>query len=732
MDMSRWSWTVSLAAFGVACAVNSQAHAQAPQGDEASADAAADGEDGAETSGGLGDIVVTAQRRGENLQKVPIAISAVDSAMASAMGIKTSQDIIAAAPAVTFAETSSGANITIRGVGGSGSAADEAANAVYIDGVYQAAAPALVFNLIDLERVEVAKGPQGTLFGRNSTGGVIQIITRNPTSSPSGSVSLGYGNYGTVEAQAYFSGGITDNLAGSIAGYSSYQKSGWGTNVLNGRDAYRGRSTVVRGKLKWDIGEDTTAVATYMYSDGRTPAANGSSIVPGLRTVTAGGVAGTTNVGFYNINQNFDSFREVKQHQVALTFDHDFGWAKLVNISAYSHTRNHISQDSDYGPADPSHVDLINPVTTFTNETQLLSDSGSPVRWTLGAFYMYNKIALSPSTFGGSNFASVGGFQTVDDASRTNSYSIYGQTTVPVFEGTNITGGLRYTVDDRSLQGTLTNGSGVTVFDATTTDKKLTWRLALDQQITRDILGYISYNRGYKSGLYNIATPSQPSVGPEVVDAYEVGLKTQWFDNKVRLNVAGFYYDFTGIQLRATASTGTSFLLNAASAKIHGVDVDLTLAPSRNLTIHASGSYLHSRYGSFTNALFYTPRATGGLIQSTGDATGNDLVYSPKWVGDIGANYRIPTSVGTFSIAGNVYYNGGLYFDPQNRFRQGEYVLLNSSLDWTDESDSFGLRFWVRNLTKEKYYTSMNVSTFGAQYFPGAPRTYGVTAHSKF
>ncbi|MBC2669289.1 TonB-dependent receptor [Novosphingobium piscinae] len=715
------SATLAIALLASSGTAQAQAKAQ-----EAEADA--------DSSGNLQDIVVTAQRRGENLQKVPIAVSAVTGEMAAALGIRTSQDIIAAAPAVTFAETNSGANITIRGVGGSGSAADEPGNAIYIDGVYQAAAPGLIFALHDIDRIEVAKGPQGTLFGRNSTGGVIQIITKEPSDQLRADMAVSYGNYSTVEAKGVISGPLGGGFTASVSAFYQNQAEGWGRNIFDGSKAYFGHSGLIRAKLKWESPDNRTSVLlSHMYVNTRPVASRGGAIIPGQITTSGGGIAGVGNPGFYNINQSYPTGRHLVQNQTALTVQHDMNWAKLVNILAYTDTKNDIWQDVDFGPAPARNVYLKNPVSTVTNELQLLSPSGSKINWSMGLYYLHNVLGLRPSVFTGTAFAAQGGSLTTDNASTTSSYSAYGQFTIPILTGTNFTGGLRYTYDDRSIAGYQITGTGVrTNVDTGKVDKKLTWRLAVDHQFSDQLLGYVSYNRGYKSGLYNVASPAQPPVDPVVVDAYEVGFKTQMLDNTVRFNASAFLYDFEGIQLRAVTSAGATFLLNAASAWIKGVDAELTIAPTRNFTIQASGSFLDTEYRNFANAPFFRINTAGGLTQFTGNANGNDLIYSPRWVGSVGADYKIPTAVGTFALAGNVYYNDGFAFDPQGLVRQTGYTVANANVSWSDPSETLDVQFWARNFTKSQYYTSVAVSTSGAQYFPGAPRTFGVTIGYKF
>jgi iron complex outermembrane recepter protein len=293
----------------------------------------------------LQEVEVTAQRTSENMQRVPVSISAITAQMAENMAIKQSQDITVAAPAVNYQPTPSGANITIRGIGGSGASADEAANAVYIDGVYQAATPGLMFTMNNIDRIEVAKGPQGTLFGRNSTGGVIQIVTRDPSQDLSADASVSYGNYESQEEQLYLTGGLTSSIAADVALIHQRQEDGWGNNVHDGAQAYFGESSAVRSKLRWNLGEATSLTVSAMFSDLRPPSGQGGSILPGELTKSGAGVRGTGYSGFYNIDYDGDYEERTLQRQFAATLRHEFSWARLVDTASYGRTNLTLLQE---------------------------------------------------------------------------------------------------------------------------------------------------------------------------------------------------------------------------------------------------------------------------------------------------------------------------------------------------------------------------------------------------
>lgn len=677
----------------------------------------------------LEEIVVSAQRVQENQQRVPIAVSAVNAAMIESMGIKGSQDIAIAAPAVNFQPTPSGANITIRGIGGSGASVDEAANAVYIDGVYQASTPGLMFSLNNVERIEVAKGPQGTLFGRNSTGGVIQIITRTPQQDFAADMSAGYGNYGTHEEQLYVTGGLSSRLAADLAVYNQRQTDGWGHNVATGADAYKGRSFATRGKLLWDIDDDSSLTLSGMYSRTRPASGQGGSILPGEKTKGSSSTPGTGYTGFYNINYDGQYKESTDQNQLAATLKHDFGWAQLVNIASHGRTRLTLLQDRDFGPAATVQVAIDNPVTTTSEELQLLSPAGSSVKWAAGFYYFDNDIKLDPVHYTGPGIGSGFPTQFLYSGAKTRSYSFYGQATAPLpfDDATNLTLGLRNTSEDRILDAVTTVYTGAsTTVHASTDNHKMTWRAALDHQFSSAVMAYASYTTGFHSGLYNIASPTQPAVQPEYVDSYEVGLKTELFDHRLRFNTAAFYYKFDNIQVKTLNSLGAAVLVNAAQADIKGIDIDFAAALTGGLTLQGGLSYLDSTYNNFANVPFYRVNPAGGLTQFAGDASDNRTVFSPRWVATLAAVYTTTTPIGPMTASVTENYNDGFFFDPQNRLSSGSFNLVNANLTWS-LNDSVDFQLWARNLLDKHYYAFIGSSTLGDEFYPSAPRTYGVT-----
>lgn len=686
---------------------------------------------------GVQEIIVTAQRRSERLQDVPIAITAVSSGRLATIGATGVSDIATLTPSLNVPATQAYFQPRLRGVGtlafGPGI---ENPIATYIDGVYLALANSSLLSFSDVERVEVLKGPQGTLFGRNATGGLIQIITRDPKAQPGGSFDVGYGNYNKVSANASLHGG-SDQVSGIVTGFYRYQGDGYGTNFTTSQDTNRQeREYGVRAKLMLTLSDRTRirlsgdyVFSTGTYPDLRTPKGEKPLFGP----VVPGSV--------WDTNTDYQSRNRFSGGGASLNVEQDVGNLKLVSITAYR--KSVYSYNIDYDASPNPFLKITNHETDrqFSQELQLGSGPGSSINWIVGGYYFYSYGAFDPSTI---DFAGpVVGVPPVtriaiDGNQKSTSWAGFGQVTVPLGKNTRLTGGLRYTTEKRTLASTeYLTITGVPVpvalpFAGDDTFNKLTFRVSLDHKFTSDVLAYASFNRGFKSGGFNIISPGDPGYSPETLDAYEAGLKADLFNRRVRFNPAIFYYDYLNIQLPFFTPQGQVGIANGPSARLYGADVDIEVVLNRNFHVFGGASYVHSKFGSYLDAVISTPVGGGAYAQATGDATGNSLPFTSKFSGNIGAEYKILVGSGNVSLAANYYFNDGYYLEVDNRARQGSFDQLSASLGWTSANERLSLRVWGKNLTNSEVYTQFSTAPQGrgASYQP--PRTYGITLGSKF
>jgi iron complex outermembrane receptor protein len=692
---------------------------------------AAQAQEPARSGSGLEEIVVTAQRRAENQQEVPIAVTTLTAAEIEGAGVGGTDQLRIATPGLMFTTQQRSSQIFIRGVGSqSTGAGDEGAVATYVDGVYYPSSWGNVFSFNNIERVEVLKGPQGTLFGRNATGGLIHIITREPSSDFSSRVGVSYDNFDTVEGNLYATGG-TDVVAADIAAYVAHQSEGWGDDLTNGGDVNRKREHAVRTKIAWTPTEDDRVTLSFDYSKNESDIGLIRVPIPGH--VATGGV---TNPGsIYDFVGNFRRFDDtaIKLYGGALKYERDLGAASLSILAAYRREDSAYKFDSDGTPATLVHSDLHEKTESVQTEV-LLTGSTGKLDWTTGLF-LFN----SDSSFyltQGSVLPTLQweGFRKQD----TNSIAGFAQGTYAFTDSTRLTLGARYTRDKRNhsardlaLPGYPTAPAGTPIF---TKQEDKTWgewtyRISLDQDITDNAMMYVSYNRGFKSGVYNLSTPNQPVVDPETIDAYEIGLKSEWFDRMLRFNVAAYKYKYKDIQLQQVA-VGGALLFNAAEGDVKGVDVELQWAPrlaTGNLTISTGASFLDATYDSFPGAPISTPNPAGGNITTSGDAAGNDMTRSPPITANFGIEYSLPVAAGELGFNANYYYNDGFYFEPDNRVKQDAYSIVNAQIAYSFGPDlRYRVRLFGKNLGDEEYFNSVTEFAFGDQAVPGQPRTYGI------
>lgn len=720
---------------------------------------------------GIADIIVTANRRSENLQKVPISIAAFDEKTLSRLGIQSSVDLPQVTPGLVQNRAIVGVNAFLRGVGQStGGYTSEVPVATYLDGLYLPNSAASAFSFNNIERIEVLKGPQGTLYGRNTTGGLIHVITKDPGSKPSVDVSASYGNYNTTQLNFYGSAPLSDSFGANIAVTYTNQMDGWGHNAFTGHEAYTFKDFGVQAKLKWTPGPDTSATLRVFYDRINSDQGLNGQIFPGSI-----GADGTTNKGEYVTNLRRTPFAKQTQKIVSLKLEHGFDFAKLTSTTGYIHNESpaFFVQTYNVGNAvtgqNATFFGLDEKAKTFSQELQLASNNDSALSWIVGAFYYHDKTNIKGSVSGycsGTTAATCAGSPAprfTDGTQKTDSVSGYVDGTYSVTPTTRVTLGVRYTRDKKSISGLSTPLPGLPNTPASLpapvypgqpfgtfpngipteiTAKKLTYRAVLAQDVLDDVNVYASYNRGFKSGGFGITAFNNIPTKPEVLDSFEVGFKSRTADRVLQLNASAFYYIYKNIQLRTTAPPavpGTTILYNAAKAHIKGIDVDAVIAPLPGLSFNLAGELLDAEYEDFPGGTVSFPRPIGGAVIGGYGTTPNvqlkgyNLPQAPKFSFTLGVNYSLNTSVGRFDFNASDGYKSRYYFEPNNRLGQKGFHLVNASLTWTPEDSGFSLQVYGRNLTGYYYFTGGGDGAGGNDFgIPGAPRTYGVKARYQF
>ena len=681
----------------------------------------------------LSEVVVTANRRSENLQNVPITVSAVSGAGLVNAGVSSILDLKSVVPGANVVNSNGFINAHLRGVGSSNPGPSiESPVAVYVDGVYYSSTLGVDLDLVDVQQLEVLKGPQGTLFGRNATGGLIQVTTKDPTQVPTLDVEGSYGNYNIGKADLYMAGGLMNNLAGSLSATASHQGDGYGQDFYTGKDTYKTDIDLqLRSKLLWTPLQGTKLTTIFDYSQVRNDAT--FRLEPGS---VPGGPTGPAYGGnVYDNDNNTPAQRFVKTGGASVKLDQDTPFFHLSDIVAYRQTYANINFDLDSTATPFGEILGTTGEREFTQELQLQSLRSSFITWTAGAYYFRDIGRADPFEAeqpAGAPINAVGlGKQSVESAAG------YGQASAEILPETHLTLGGRYTYESH----TFTGGETVVIPGvasepvATENEQKNfyrpTWRAALDHRFSPELLAYVSVNTGYKSGGFDPLSPTTPAFLSEVLTAYEAGFKTNLLGNRVTVNGSAFYYDYKNIQVQEFVNGGT-VIANGSGAHIKGGDLDFAAKVTADLSVHGGLEYLDDHFTSFPNAPISTP--PGNVPLTVGSAAGNELPLAPDAVVDLGAEYQVHDVLGGDATLSAAYvYNTGYYFEPDNVMRQPDYSDLNASIRWKSSDRHYSVQLFANNLTNATVGIFGTTETFGShqeQY--AAPRLYGVTVGYHF
>jgi iron complex outermembrane receptor protein len=673
---------------------------------------------------------VTAERRNENLQNVPISITAITSSSLESSGVVSTTDLDQLVPGLKMTQINTSVTPYLRGIGYAGTAAgQEAAVSIYVDGVYIPTMPGGLFSLSNIERVEVLEGPQGTLFGRNSVGGIIQIVTRDPSQDTFAKASVGYGNYQTTTTSFYGTTGIAPNLAADIAFNYTNQAQGYGRDLLTDQESLWTRELDLRSKRKLDL-DDTVATLAVDYSRLRT--ADGSSawsIIPG--TLASGGY---THVGtFWDTSLNYPfgigNVNGLEDYGLSLRIQHDFAGVRFVSISAIRDEPSFYPIDADITPLSIVNIDYTYPNKMASQEFQLMSRENSRFDWVAGLYGYYDIAQSDPLLISGSAFGPVEYDYRYADL-RTSSVAAYADGTFHLTDQTRLTLGARVTNDHQHASGEDILGGGVGAtnqVDEAKISTTPTWRAVLDRQFTPDLMVYGSYNRGFKAGGYGASNLPQGSFDPEHLDAFELGEKADVLSGHVRINSSVFYYNYKDIQVLVN-KMDLNYLINAGKARIYGAELTAEAAPTSQVLLHASASFTHARFTEFNDAPFFTPIPTGGFAPVVGNAAGKTMPNAPPWTLSVGGTYTMPSAVGNFTLGPELSVVGGpTYFEVDDRVSQSTYYVLNSVLTWTHPDGRFKVTAWSKNMTNQKYLLNAETQTEAVAGYASPPVTYGLT-----
>lgn len=712
-----------------------------------------------------GDIVVTAQHREERLDKVGITIDAFDGTRLREAGATSVRDLAMYTPNLAvhlpFGENGY-PSITLRGM--SADNFNESApqtTGVYVDGIYQSSSPLLAFQMFDQERVEVLKGPQGTLYGRNTTAGAVNFISHQPSFEPNGYAQVDFGRYDYLNVEAAIGGPlIGDTLAGRIATKVVRQWGGPQTDRSGGDNYGQIRTAFFRGSLLFTNndglritltghgGVDTSDTWPFVSVAALIPKGqpNAGQICPQfLAGDIAGANAKCVDVSGYHkqTTSPYDNPRSLYGRHDNSTYgavgqiDYSFGGVQLTSITGYDHLKRREGLDEDGGANVVTDTIRGSVVDQFSQELRLASDTGSALTWIAGAYYSWDRLTGSPIF--SSDFRDWFGASVADYSSlSTRTGAIFGQMDYRLTSTLKITGGLRQTWVGRDFTyrevSTPTGGTGATSFAGANKLNQGDWsgRIALDYTPSDHVLIYANISRGFDAGTFNsYFLGNQAALQPtrqERVVAYELGIKASLAPG-VRVTAAAFYNRWTDIILTAIENrTGVNapYLTNGKGADIAGGELELNLRPVHGLVIDAGASYTYQKLDDLLQQ---------NLFGTVVNLAGGRLANSPKWTLNGSTSYAIPAGRYTITPSMDVKYESRSQRDMLDTkiLQTPPHALLNARLAVKDGA-GWQAALWVRNLTDIHYVTEAYQVVSGgyAGLVYNLPRTYGISLSRSF
>ncbi|HKX78773.1 MAG TPA: TonB-dependent receptor [Novosphingobium sp.] len=681
-----------------------------------------------------GEIIVTAQRRTEALVDVPASVVVQTGESLRAAGITSTRDLTQVVPGLNFVASGTYQTPSLRGVTVAGSAPGvESPVAIYIDGVYQPTQAGALFDLPDIAQIEVLKGPQGTLYGRNATGGAILIKTIDPGDEIDARVRFSFGRFEDLDASATMSGPITEGIGFSISA-AHHQLQGYNKNINTGKDSGKFDSSLIRGKLVLEPVEAVKLTLTGYYSKRYDESTFSSTTINANTSAHLAGVVIATKPNTTSVD--FPSFMRNRAKGASVRADIDLGFGSLMSISSYNRVDTLIQTDADYtaAPSPRVHYIIDQHERAYAQDLILTSNPIGPLEFILGGSYFDGNGYYDPFV--------IIGVTNIYAATKSKAKAVFGEVTLNLTDQLSITGGLRYNSEKRSISGARNVRDFPFLGGKTFSDLIPSAVIKYEMPDIGNV--YASYKQGFKSGDFATTSLNPVPTRPEQIAAYEVGFKSRRL-GAFQFNAAAFYYDYTDIIVSVYQLAGQAVLTNAAAATMKGFDFEATYRPIPDLTLAGSFTYLDAKYDKFAGAQVNVPipaatcTATGKIypcgnaLSNAGDLSGNRLPRAPKYTINLNADYRFDVgTAGEGRVHLNGYRNGGFVWEPGNRIKQKAYTVVNGTLSFSPADTPLTLSLWGRNLTNEHYTQGANIVGTADTWNYASPRTYGVAIEANF
>lgn len=675
----------------------------------------------------LGTIVVTARQRAESLQDAPLSIAAVTGDALSRMGADNVVDLDGKVPSLQFGNTAIRlqAYTGVRGVGDySRNPGYDNRAGIYLDGVLMGRSAATEYPIFDVERVEVLRGPQGTLFGKDALTGVINITTVKPQFEDEMKGEISVGSRSLIAGQAVVNTPISNSVAVRLAiagrGQRGYYRNDFDRTWLGGGTMFAGR-----GQLRWNAGEDT--VIDLNFDSVR----DNADLLLGGTPLAGPGVPFTDGNRTVSFNKSAKRIRKIIG--AGLNIEHSFGAYTLTSITGYRTSKNTLTgNDFDLSPLEQGSNNLSDDAEAFSQEVRLASPGDKPFNYVIGAFY-YDQVAKSFwDSHLGPDFPVT---QRIVDDSRVSTKigAVFGHATWKPIDLITLDAGLRYNHTKKKIrydQAVLRPGVlgfiNIPNFRDSLSESSLDPMAAITITPAEDIHVYGTYSTGQRPGGWNadIVRSSNIAFGGEEAENFEIGAKTELFDRRLRLNVSGYIMKFKNFQVTqllrpADGGPVAPRLTNAGRATSKGVELDFEVIPFRGFSLSGGVGYNKATYDRFKDG--------GGPGV---DFDGNYLIEAPKWTVSLTGNYEFDvTDDWNGQVSLTYTYKSATYADPSNapRFRQDPYNLINGQISLGKNDDGWRVALFGRNLTNKKYIEAAFASALNYNYVAfNEPRVIGI------
>ena len=730
------------------------------------------------------EIIVTAQKRAENIQDVPISITAFSGDFLTENGMVSIEDVSRMTPNFSINTSSYLTNnlIAIRGIGSAGISAIESSVGVFIDGVYYPRPGSVIGMLLDVKTFEVLRGPQGTLFGRNTVAGALNITTRNPLEEASGTIELGIGDYDAYELGGMYNAALSDNVAARVA-FKYVDRDGYGTNTHDGEDFGARDDLVARGKVLFDLGDPLSLLVTADYAEINSEGnavellnSTRSTVFEAITTALYGSSPVTEDSYDWKINQvHLDGFKD-EQRGVSLDINYEYGNAMaLRSITA---VREWQADNTDLDirlPASLAPGSTRFQTDTFSQEIQLISPAGNTLDWLAGLYYYQEGYDIDETRSAGDSFcdptisaisAPLGALCLASEQEKANvitfsqeleSIAFFGQLTWNISDTWDASLGIRWSADRKNgdFDDQVNNPVVTMIHSPETTqgmkrdDSKTTGFANVNWYVTEDVMLFATWSTGYKSGGFNSNGGAQPLgedrriFAPEESTNYELGVKSELLDGSMTVNATLYRTDLDDFQ--DLGFDGLSFVvINAGKLRQQGIEADINWAPIDPLRLVAGVSYLDSEYLSFEGA----PPLPGGTAQ---DLTGERRNLSPEWQTSLAADWTQSFADGlewyvgaSWSWVDEQNVGGSSNNNPQSM--QDAFSFINARLGLRSADGDWNVTLFGNNLSDEDYCQAIFDQPIGGLFGAvdavnntsvqrcvlGAPQTWNLRATFRF